>query len=276
MATATTQKQRSGRRAARSTEDALAILKADHQEVEKLFVSFGQAGDRAYKTKRRLVDQMIEALSVHAFIEEQVLYPAAQHDVASAGDDVLEALEEHHIVKWELQELLDLDPTDERFTAKVTVLAENVRHHVREEEKELFPLLRSKLPKARLQELGGPVGGGAGGRTPSSPPPPSGGTARPPPAGRRELGHRPDPGGRAVGALGVVGPPCRLWTGRRPDRPAGRPTGRTTGRRQAQGRRPVKSSSRRVIGASSGTVPEGPVPKMPISPMNGAMGSRLS
>ena len=131
------------------------MLQADHRDVEKLFVSFEKAGDRAYKTKRRLVDQMIEALSIHAFIEEQVLYPAARHDVAGADEDVLEALEEHHIVKWELQELLDLDPTDERFTAKVAVLAENVRHHVRDEEKELFPLLRSKLPKARLQELGG-------------------------------------------------------------------------------------------------------------------------
>ena len=154
MAPTTTRRNASGRRAADTTKDALTILTADHQEVEKLFVSFGKAGERAHKTKRRLVDQMIEALSVHAFIEEQVLYPAARHDVASAGDDVLEALEEHHIVKRELQELLDLDPTDERFTAKVTVLVENVRHHVREEEKELFPLLRSKLPKSRLQELG--------------------------------------------------------------------------------------------------------------------------
>ena len=89
MATATSQKQRSGRRAAPSSKDALAILKADHQVVEKLFVSFEKAGDRAYKTKRRLVDEMIEALSVHAFIEEQVLYPAARSDVASTGEDVL-------------------------------------------------------------------------------------------------------------------------------------------------------------------------------------------
>jgi len=154
MATATSQKSGSRRRTARPSRDALTILKADHQVVEKLFVSFEKAGDRAYKTKRRLVDEMIEALSVHAFIEEQVLYPAARSDVASTGEDVLEAIEEHHIVKWELQELIDLDPTDERFTAKVTVLTENVRHHVKEEEKELFPLLRSHLSKARLLELG--------------------------------------------------------------------------------------------------------------------------
>ncbi len=162
MATATSQKSGSRRRtatpsrrkAAPPSKDALTILKADHQEVEKLFVSFEKAGDRAYKTKRRLVDEMIEALSVHAFIEEQVLYPAARHDVASTDEEVLESIEEHHIVKWELQELLDLDPTDERFTAKVTVLTENVRHHVKEEEKEFFPLLRSRLSRARLLELG--------------------------------------------------------------------------------------------------------------------------
>ena len=154
MATTTSRKNGSGRRATTTPREALAMLKADHQDVEKLFVSFEKAGDRAYKTKRRLVDQMIEALSVHAFIEEEVLYPAARRDVASAEGDVLEALEEHHIVKWELQELLDLDPTDERFAPKVTVLTENVRHHVKEEERELFPLLRSTLTKVRLQELG--------------------------------------------------------------------------------------------------------------------------
>jgi hemerythrin-like domain-containing protein len=154
MGTATSQKRTPASKAAGRAQDALTILKAEHRAVEKLFSSFENAGDRAYKTKRRLVDQMIDALSVHAFIEEQVLYPAARIDVASADDDVLEALEEHHIVKWELQELLDLDPEDERFVAKVTVLTENVRHHVKEEEGELFPLLRSKLSKARLQELG--------------------------------------------------------------------------------------------------------------------------
>jgi hemerythrin superfamily protein len=154
MTTDTSRKNTSIRRKTQPASDAIAILKADHRAVEKLFVSYEKVGDRAYKTKRRLVDQMIDALSVHAFVEEQVFYPAVRNEVAGATGDVLEALEEHHIVKWELQELLDLDADDERFTAKVAVLSENVRHHVKEEERSLFPRLRSNVPKARLQELG--------------------------------------------------------------------------------------------------------------------------
>lgn len=137
-----------------SGTDAISYLKAQHREVDRLFKAFEKAGDRAYKTKRPLADQMIVALSQHAFIEEQVLYPAARREVADATDDVLEALEEHHIVKWELEEIAGLDPADEHFTPKVTVLAENVRHHVREEEGELFPSLRSHLGRKRLIQLG--------------------------------------------------------------------------------------------------------------------------
>ncbi len=134
--------------------DALVILKNDHRTVEKLFKSYERASERAYKTMRRLVDEMITELSVHAFIEEHVLYPAAKAEVPEAVDDVLEAVEEHHVVKWQLQELVGLDPEDERFRPKVTVLIENVRHHVREEETEFFPLLRSEMERRRLLELG--------------------------------------------------------------------------------------------------------------------------
>jgi hemerythrin-like domain-containing protein len=136
------------------TADAIALLKADHREVERLFKAFKKSSDTAYKSKRKLVDQMIVELSQHAAIEEQVLYPAARGEVSESVDDVLEALEEHHVVKWQLQELIDLDPTDERFDPKVTVMAEQVRHHVREEEHEFFPLLRTRLGRRRLLELG--------------------------------------------------------------------------------------------------------------------------
>jgi hemerythrin superfamily protein len=133
--------------------DAIAVLKADHRQVEEWFTAFEKAGATAYKTKRKLVDRIIAALSQHAAIEEEEFYPAVRTFDPVAEDQVLEALEEHHIVKWELQELVDLDPKDERFTAKVTVLIENVRHHVKEEEGELFPSVREAMTRAQLQEI---------------------------------------------------------------------------------------------------------------------------
>jgi hemerythrin superfamily protein len=133
----------------------VAVLKDDHRTVEKLFKAFEKAGDGARKTRRKLVDQMITELSMHAAIEEEVFYPAARQEVPESVSDVLEAIEEHHVVKWELSELVGMDPADERFEAKVTVMMENVRHHVREEEGELFPLIRSHLGRKRLVEIGG-------------------------------------------------------------------------------------------------------------------------
>jgi hemerythrin superfamily protein len=135
--------------------DAIMLLKQDHKTVEGLFRRFEQAGDRAYTTKRRLVDKMIEELSVHSSIEETVFYPATREARQETEDEVLESLEEHHLVKIVLSELESMDPKDERFDAKVTVMMENVRHHVGEEEHELFPQVRSAMGRKELQELGG-------------------------------------------------------------------------------------------------------------------------
>jgi len=134
--------------------DAITLLKADHKAVEKLFKSFEKAGDRALKTKRTLVDQMIRELSVHAAIEEQVLYPEIRRLVPDQEGMTLESMEEHHIVKWVLSELEGMDPAAERFEAKVTVLIEQVRHHVKEEEGDLFPAVRAALGRKQLQEIG--------------------------------------------------------------------------------------------------------------------------
>ncbi|MBV8559710.1 MAG: hemerythrin domain-containing protein [Acidimicrobiia bacterium] len=133
--------------------DAVTLLRNDHKTVEALFKRFEKAGPNAHKTKGDLVDKIVEELSIHAAIEEQVLYPAAREAVPEASDDVLESLEEHHIVKWVLSELDGMDPTDERFQAKVTVLIENVRHHVEEEEGELFPELRKAMKRKELEDL---------------------------------------------------------------------------------------------------------------------------
>lgn len=134
--------------------DAITLLKDDHRSLERLFKRFEQAGDRAFVEKRALVDRIIEELSRHAAIEEQLFYPVARATVPDTDDITLESLEEHHIVKWVLSELERMDPTDERFDAKVTVLIENVRHHVEEEETEFFPKVRDELGRNALGDLG--------------------------------------------------------------------------------------------------------------------------
>ncbi len=134
--------------------DAITMLREDHQTVEKLFKRFEQAGERAYVEKRDLVDRIIEELSKHAAVEEQLFYPVTRATVPETDDVVLESIEEHHVVKWLLSELETMDPHDERFDAKVTVLIENVRHHVEEEEGEYFPKVREELGRKALGELG--------------------------------------------------------------------------------------------------------------------------
>lgn len=134
--------------------DAITLLKDDHKTVEKLFKRFEKAGDGAYKEKRNVAERIREELSRHAAIEEQLFYPVVRATVDGVEDVTLESLEEHHIVKWVLSELDDMDPKDERFTAKMTVLIENVRHHVDEEEDELFPKVREQLGRKDLGELG--------------------------------------------------------------------------------------------------------------------------
>jgi len=134
--------------------DALTLLKADHQAVEEKFVKFEDLGPRALKTKAALVADVIEALSIHAVVEEELLYPAVRDRLADEEDQVLEALEEHHVVKWTLSELDGMSPEHERFEAKFTVLMETVRHHVKEEENELFPKVRKGFSRTELTDLG--------------------------------------------------------------------------------------------------------------------------
>jgi hemerythrin-like domain-containing protein len=134
--------------------DAITMLKDDHKKVEQLFKRFENAGDRAHIEKRNIVDRIIEELSVHAAVEEQLFYPVVRATVPGTEDVTLESLEEHNIVKWVLSDLDSMSPEDERFDAKVTVLIENVRHHVDEEESELFPKVRDELGRSALGDLG--------------------------------------------------------------------------------------------------------------------------
>lgn len=133
---------------------ALQVLKDDHRDVEALFAQFESTGPKAKKKRETIVAKIIEALSVHASIEETTFYPAVRERIAKSEPDVLEALEEHHVVKWTLSELESMSADDERFEAKVTVLMEMIRHHVKEEEKEMFPMVRDAMSRSELAELG--------------------------------------------------------------------------------------------------------------------------
>jgi hemerythrin superfamily protein len=134
--------------------DAIVLLMNDHKTVEKLFKQFEKLGEGAKVTKRTVVDEIIKELSTHAAIEEQHFYPAIRAKAPDVSDEVLEGLEEHHVVKWTLSELKDMSPQAERFDAKVTVLIEMVRHHVEEEEGDMFPKVREAIGRKDLQELG--------------------------------------------------------------------------------------------------------------------------
>ena len=137
-----------------SARDAIAVLKEDHRDVERLFKRFEKAGDTAYRTKDQLVSSMIEALSRHAAIEELVFYPAVRAGIPRLDSKVSESLEEHHLAKVVLNELESLNAKAKRFDAKVTVMIEVVRHHVKEEERDLFPKVRDLMPRRELVELG--------------------------------------------------------------------------------------------------------------------------
>lgn len=134
--------------------DAIVLLKDDHKEIKRTFTAFEKAGEHAFAEKGRLVEKIIELLTVHTYIENEVMYPRVRDLLPELEDDVLESYEEHHVADVLVMELVGMAPDAERFTAKTTVLIENVRHHIDEEEQEWFPQVRAGLSRKVLQELG--------------------------------------------------------------------------------------------------------------------------
>jgi hemerythrin-like domain-containing protein len=134
--------------------DAIVILKDDHKKIRKLFKDFEQAGKGAKVTKGKIVDQILEELTVHTYLENEIMYPAVRAAMPDLEDDVLESYEEHHVADVLCMELAAMRPDDEHFDAKTTVLIENVSHHIEEEEQEWFPKVREGLGRKELQQLG--------------------------------------------------------------------------------------------------------------------------
>ncbi len=113
-----------------------------------------QSRPNARVEKGRIVDEIIEALTVHTYIENESMHPEVR-DLAPPDleDDILESYEEHHVADVLVVELAAMEPEDERFDAKTTVLIESVEHHIEEEEQEWYPKVREELGRKQLQEM---------------------------------------------------------------------------------------------------------------------------
>jgi iron-sulfur cluster repair protein YtfE (RIC family) len=133
--------------------NAFTLLKQDHEKVAGLLEKIDETTERALKGRDELFTRLKQELDLHAMVEEEIFYPALE-ETEEAREITLEAYEEHRLVKQLLAEL-DSEPKDtEEWTAKFTVLKENIEHHVEEEEGELFTKARQALSKDEIEMLG--------------------------------------------------------------------------------------------------------------------------
>src|ERR1700730_2914209 len=134
--------------------DAITLLKTDHATVKKLFESEKKLTETDGKKKEAIFNQIKAALTVHATIEEEIFYPAVKAARAkNVKDEVREAYEEHKQIKSLLAQIAVITSADETYDMKIKVLMEDVEHHVKEEEGEMFPDAKKFLGE-RLIELG--------------------------------------------------------------------------------------------------------------------------
>lgn len=133
--------------------NAFTLLKADHKKVAGLLEKIDATTERGVKTREELFGQLKTELDVHARVEETIFYPTLK-EADETRDITLEAFEEHRLVKQLLGELDEMGKDQEQWTAKFTVLKENVEHHVEEEEGEMFPKARKVLSEEQAEELG--------------------------------------------------------------------------------------------------------------------------
>jgi iron-sulfur cluster repair protein YtfE (RIC family) len=138
-----------------SKHDAIMLLKTDHAAVKKLFEQEEKLGKGVEKKKTALFNEIKAALEVHAAIEEQIFYPAVKKARSEhVKDEVREGYEEHQQIKTLLAEISTITSSDETYNMKVKVLKEDVEHHVKDEEGEMFPDAKKFLGESRLMELG--------------------------------------------------------------------------------------------------------------------------
>jgi|AGTN01.2.fsa_nt_gi hypothetical protein len=139
----TTKKNTSSKQANKDNAvDVTQLLHADHQKVADLFFQYNELEKDDIQGKDELATDIINELTLHANVEEQVVYPAVRKADKESEEMMDEADTEHHVVKFLLSELSEMSADEEYFDAKICVLRELVNHHVQEEEKEIFEALK--------------------------------------------------------------------------------------------------------------------------------------
>ncbi len=133
--------------------DILDLLKTDHDKVKEIISTLCETSSTAIKTQLKLFNTLKEEIDLHEKIEETIFYPALKK-FKETEDLVLEAFEEHHVVDLILEELQKAEPKEENWKPKLTVLRENLEHHIEEEENELFPKTKKVLNQETLNEMG--------------------------------------------------------------------------------------------------------------------------
>ena len=122
--------------------DAITLLTEDHENVKSMFEQYEELGDRAHASKKKLATQICTELTKHATAEEEIFYPAVRAAGKEQEELVDEATVEHASAKELIAQIMDMEPTEELYDAKVKVLGELIEHHVKEEEEEMFPKAR--------------------------------------------------------------------------------------------------------------------------------------
>lgn len=133
--------------------NALTLLKQDHDEVKKLLSQLDDTSERAAVTREKLFAKVKRELAIHETIEEEILYPAFKQQ-AKLKNIVLEGYQEHHVIDLVVNELADLPTHAETWGAKLSVIKENVEHHIEEEEGEMFKTARTLFERGELEQLG--------------------------------------------------------------------------------------------------------------------------
>ncbi|OYO28680.1 hemerythrin domain-containing protein [Janthinobacterium sp. PC23-8] len=121
--------------------NAISLLMKDHKDVKALFAQYQGLSDRSFATKKKLAEQICHQLTVHTQLEEEIFYPAVRRPIHD-GDLMDEAVVEHASAKELIAQILAMDPTEDLYDAKLTVLSEQIQHHVKEEEGDMFPKVR--------------------------------------------------------------------------------------------------------------------------------------